>query len=215
MHIVTYITTFRFTCVRFPQPLCSKAKAIVLKVSRKLLFFSFLKYLSFLDPSEAGTRDWCVLYEYQIVFSISHLDVVLHSNFVSCGVFLGNINWTDFVIFPWLLSLQDVPRARWLTWMNSLCTVKNHLLLLFMTCFFHLSCFPIFSLLHRRIVMPDWDETVISSYIRKPYWGKTGVIRTEDISSDSSYFNFQCPCSKNMWRAIAFKVITLSLLGCL
>lgn len=110
--------------------------------------------------------------QYQNSFSISHLDVALYSSFVSCGVILGNINWTDFVIFPWLLSLQDVPCARWLTWMNSLYIVKNHFLLLFMTCFFHLSCFSVFSLLHRWAVMPDWDQAVISSYIRKPCWGK-------------------------------------------
>lgn len=184
----------------FPSTSLQQRQGNSIKSEQKTFsfFFNFLKYLSFLDLSEAGTRDWCVSYQYQIVFSISHLDVVLHSNFVSCGVFLGNINWADFVIFPWLLSLQDVPCARWLTWMNSLCTVKNHLLLLFMTCFFHLSCFPIFCLLHRRIVMSDWDETVVSSYGRKPYWGKTGVRRTEDVSSDSSYFNFQCPCSKKM-----------------
>lgn len=110
--------------------------------------------------------------QYQNSFSISHLDVALYSSFVSCGVFLGNINWTDFVIFPWLLSLQDVPCARWLTWMNSLYIVKNHFLLLFMTRFFHLSCFSVFSLLHRWVVMPDWDEAVTSSYFRKPCWDK-------------------------------------------
>ena len=160
-------------------------------------FLFFPKYLSALDLSEAGTRDWCVSYQYQIVISICPLDVALCSSFVSCGVVLGRTNRTDSVIFPWLLSLQDVPCARWLTWTNSLYIAKNHFLLLFMTRFFHLSCFSIFSLLHRQIVMPDWDEAVISSYIRKPYWGRK-CVRTEGIFSDSSYFNFQRLCCKKM-----------------
>lgn len=45
--------------------------------SEQKAFWFFLKYLSSLDLSEAGNRDWCVSYQYQIVFSISHLDVAL------------------------------------------------------------------------------------------------------------------------------------------
>lgn len=55
-------------------------------------FLFFLKNVSSLGLSEAGTRDWCVSYHCQTVFTISHLDVALPSSFVSCGVFLGNVN---------------------------------------------------------------------------------------------------------------------------